>query len=117
MTTEVGVPGKSIQYLNLHQEGVNEDSFCKVDEQWTGPIITRQSDYLVAISRFEVPMNRMPITREIDNAVEIFRYYDQELVDDMNRIDDDGGKNLPDSTVTLPRSRNAIINTKKKCVL
>ena len=76
MTTEVGVPGKSIQYLNLHREGTVEDSFCAVDEQWTGPIVMKQSDYLVAISRFEVPLNRMPINREIKNAVQIFRYFD-----------------------------------------
>ena len=76
MSTEVGVPGKTIHYLNLHKEGTSSNSFCEVNENWNGKILDKQSDYLVAISRFEVPMNRVPINREIKNAVEIFRYWD-----------------------------------------
>lgn len=97
MTTEVGVPGKSIQYLNLHREGTKQDSFCSVDEQWSGPLVTKQSDYLVAISRFEVPMNRMPITREIKNAVEIFRYFDADFKTEV-----DGSAHAASQGLTLP---------------
>lgn len=84
MTTEVGVPGKNILYLNLHQEGTSADSTCSVNELWSGPLLKRQSDYLVAISRFEVPMNRVAITKQVHNAVEIYRYYDHNIVTDMN---------------------------------
>ena len=79
MSTEVGVPGKTIHYLNLHKEGTSEGTFCEVDENWNGKILDKQDDYLVAISRFEVPMNRVAINREIKNAVEIYRYLDEPL--------------------------------------
>ena len=72
MSVEVGVPGKTIHYLNLHKEGTTEGTFCEVDENWNGKILDKQDDYLVAISRFEVPMNRVPINRELKNAIEIF---------------------------------------------
>ena len=80
MTTEIGVPGKTIHYINLHKEGTSVGELCNVDEQWTSPLLNKQSDYLVAISRFEVPMNRVPINREIKNAVRIYRYYDADMI-------------------------------------
>ena len=76
MTTEVGVPGKNIIYLNIHHEGTSANTTCKVNERWTNALLDNQSDYLVAISRFEVPLNRVPITKHLDNAIEIYRYHD-----------------------------------------
>ena len=86
MSVEVGVPGKTIHYLNLHKEGTTSGTFCEVDENWNGKILDKQSDYLVAISRFEVPMNRVPINRALKNAVEIYRYFDQSIHDKFKHI-------------------------------
>ena len=50
---------------------------CSVNERWAHSLLENQSEYLVAISRFEVPMNKVPITRELTGAIEIYRYHDQ----------------------------------------
>ena len=110
MTTEVGVPGKSIQYLNIHREGTKDQRFCSVDELWTGPILQKQSDYLVAISRFEVPLNRMPITRAVPNTVEIFRYYDAALIPQINdSAEANNGDPHKISCAAYATSRRAIV--------
>ena len=76
MTTEVGVPGKNLIYLNIHHEGTSEGEQCSVNERWTNALLDNQSEYLVAISRFEVPMNKVPITKKLDNAITIHRYHE-----------------------------------------
>ena len=81
MTTEIGVPSKTIKYINLHKEGTTDGEWCETDDRWNNMIVRRQSDYLVAISRFEVPMNKMPINREIVDAIKIYEYPDRKSDD------------------------------------
>ena len=76
MTTEIGTKNKTIKYINIHKEGLTAEDTIDVDNRWTTPILDKQSDYLVAISRFEVPLNRVPVTAQMDNCIEIFRYND-----------------------------------------
>ena len=76
MTTEIGTKNKTIKYINIHKEGLTAEDAIDVDNRWATPILDKQSDYLVAISRFEVPLNRVPVTAQMDNCIEIFRYND-----------------------------------------
>ena len=104
MTTEVGIPSKTIRYINVHKEGLRDTDTISIDNRWTTPQLEKQSDYLVAISRFEVPLNRVPVTAKMDNCIEIFRYNDNEQIsadpDDekedalmlLNMVEDDGTK-------------------------
>ena len=87
MTTEVGVPGKNIIYLNIHHEGTTANETCSVNERWAHSLLENQSEYLVAISRFEVPMNKVPITRELKGAIEIYRYHDSLFNAEINNMD------------------------------
>ena len=87
MTTEVGVPGKNIIYLNIHHEGTSEGEKCSVNERWTNALLDNQSDYLVAISRFEVPMNKVPITKQLNKAIEIYRYHESRFTDFANAVE------------------------------
>ena len=89
MTTEVGVPGKNIIYLNIHHEGTTANETCSVNERWAHSLLENQSEYLVAISRFEVPMNKVPITRELKGAIEIYRYHDSLFNSEINDMDGD----------------------------
>ena len=89
MSVEIGVPSKTIRYINIHQEGLAEDQFCSVDSRWSTPQLDKQSDYLVAISRFEVPMNRIPVTAKMDNCIEIFRYNDMADANADGKDDED----------------------------
>ena len=75
MSVLLGVPSRSIRYLNIHREGTGNNETCDVDSQWSNPILQKQDDYLVAITRFEVPMNRVPITQKLTNCIEIFKYH------------------------------------------
>jgi len=76
MSIEIGSHSKSIQYLSIHKEATN-DSFVSTDDRWSTPILQKQDDYLVALSRFEVPMNLVPITNKMENCIQIFRYNDR----------------------------------------
>ena len=75
MSVLLGVPSRSIRYVNIHREGTGNHETCDVDSQWSNPILQKQDDYLVAITRFEVPMNRVPITQRLTNCIEIFKYH------------------------------------------
>ena len=75
MSVEVGVPSKSIRYLNIHKEGITgENNFCHVDSRWTNPILDKLDDYLVAVTRFEVPANRLTMTQKLTDCIHIYRY-------------------------------------------
>ena len=83
MSVEIGVPSKSIRYLNLHKEGIpGENNFCHIDSRWTTPIIDSLSDYMVAVTRFEVPANRLTMTQELKNCIEVYRYPETDIDDD-----------------------------------
>ena len=86
MTTEVGVPGKTIHYINCHLEGKQNGDTISFDNRWAEPQLQKQSDYLVAISRFEVPMNRVAVTAQMDNCIEIFAY--NETINDIEEGDE-----------------------------
>ena len=88
-TLEIGTPAKSVRYINVHQEGKSEGQFCSVDSRWSSPQLDKQSDYLVAISRFEVPLNRIPVTAKMDNCIQIFRYNDFADADGDGDVDGD----------------------------
>jgi len=55
MSVEVGSKSKTIKYINIHKEGRSNDDYIVVDERWASPQLAKQDDYLVALSRFEVP--------------------------------------------------------------
>lgn len=74
MSVLLGLPSRNIQYLNIHKEGTLENDFCSVDSRWTTPVIDKLDDYLVAVSRFEVPANRIPMTQKLNDCIRIFRY-------------------------------------------
>ena len=75
MSIEIGVPSKSIRYLNIHKEGLSgENNFCHVDSRWTTPILDKLDDYMVAVTRFEVPANRLTMTQKLTDCIEIYRY-------------------------------------------
>ena len=77
MSVEVGNKSKTIKYINIHKEGESQNDFIAVDERWNAPILDKQDEYLVAISRFEVPLNRVPITAEMKNCIQIFKYNEE----------------------------------------
>ena len=74
MSVLIGIPSRSIRYLNIHKEGKNNTEECSVDARWTSPLLEKQDNYLVAITRFEVPMNRVPITQALTDCIEIYKY-------------------------------------------
>ena len=74
MSVLIGIPSRSIRYLNIHKEGKDNTENCSVDARWTSPLVEKQDNYLVAITRFEVPMNRVPITQALTNCIEIYKY-------------------------------------------
>ena len=88
MSVELGVPSRSIRYLNIHREGRQSDDTCNVDSRWSNPLLDKQDHYLVAISRFEVPLNRVPVTQKMDNCIEIFKYNNAEFtfMDDHGQV-------------------------------
>ena len=69
MTTEVGTKNKTIKYINIHKEGILSEDTIDVDNRWDSPMLDKQSDYLVAITRFEVPLNRVPVTMQMKNCI------------------------------------------------
>jgi len=92
MSVEVGSKSKTIKYLNIHKEGVSQDDIIAVDNRWPTPILEKQDDYLVALSRFEVPLNRVSVTAQMDNCIEVYQYnglYDE--IDDDEKNDALGG--------------------------
>lgn len=76
MSVELGNKSKTVKYLNIHKEGHTGLDYISVDNRWASPILEKQSDYLVAISRFEVPLNRVAVTAKMENCIEIFEYND-----------------------------------------
>ena len=76
---EVGSKSKSIQYLSVSKSASAHGEFCSTDDRWSNPILHKQDDYLVALSRFEVPLTRVPITAAMDNCIQIFKYKDEDL--------------------------------------
>ena len=79
MSAEIAVPGKTVRYLNLDETGaLSGETSCDVDSRWTMPILDKQSEYLVAISRFEVPLNRIPMIAALENCIEIYKYHDED---------------------------------------
>ena len=74
MSVEIGIPSRSIRYLNIHKEGKSNSEQCSVDARWSMPLLEKQDNYLVAITRFEVPMNRVPITQQLTNCISIYKY-------------------------------------------
>jgi len=73
---EIGSQSKSIQYISITKESTGGEDFCNTDDRWSNPILNRQSDYLVALSRFEIPLNRVPITKKMDGCIQIYKYND-----------------------------------------
>lgn len=77
MSAELAIPSRTIRYLNVHREGTGDpNDFCSVDSRWTMPIIDKLDQYLVAVTRFEIPANRLPMTQGLKNCIQIFRYPD-----------------------------------------
>ena len=77
---EIGSKSKSIQYLSVSKSAERHGEFCSTDDRWSNPVIHKQNDYLVALSRFEVPLTRVPITAQMDNCIQIFKYKDEAVV-------------------------------------
>ena len=44
MTTEVGIPSKTIRYINIHKEGKIAGDTIAIDNRWTEPQLQKQSD-------------------------------------------------------------------------
>ena len=76
MSVELGNKSKTVKYLNIHKEGHTGLDYISVDNRWSSPILENQSEYLVAISRFEVPLNRVAVTAKMEKCIEIFEYND-----------------------------------------
>ena len=74
MSIELGSQSKSIQYISIHKESTDSETTCNTDNRWSNPQLSKQSDYLVALSRFEIPLNKVPITKKMDNCLQVFRY-------------------------------------------
>ena len=87
MSVEVGSKSKTIKYLNIHKEGVSNDDYIMVDERWPSAFLQHQDDYLVALSRFEVPLNRVPVTAEMKNCIQVYAY--NHLYDDIKTAEDE----------------------------
>lgn len=87
MSVEIGVPSKTISYLNLTKEYKNDGDKCSIDERWSTPIIDKQDNYMCAVTRFEVPCNLVPVTQRMPNAIQIYRYNDDNQVILVNSID------------------------------
>ncbi len=87
MSIEIGTPAKSIRYLNIHKEFQQEGDTCDTDNRFSNPVLDKMDDYITCISRFEVPMNRVPVTQEMNSCIQIYRYNDTELTL-MDGIDD-----------------------------
>ena len=98
---EIGTKSKSIQYLSVSKSASAHGEFCSTDDRWSNPILHKQSDYRVALSRFEVPLTRVPITAKMDNCIEIFQYKDQNIAaadekfsEEFEAINGDNAQNL-----------------------
>ena len=85
MSVLLGIPSRNIQYINVHKEGTGNNEFCDIDSRWTNPILDKLDDYLVAITRFEVPANRIPMTQKLKDCIQIFAY---DVVTTNNNIED-----------------------------
>ena len=48
--------------------------FCNIDSRWTNPVLDKLDEYLVAVTRFEVPANRLAMTQELKDCIQVFRY-------------------------------------------
>ena len=69
MSVEIGSQNKSIQYVSVFKESRSDDEFCSTDDRWSVPQLNNQADYLCAVSRFEVPMNRVPIVKAMKSCI------------------------------------------------
>ena len=75
MSAELAIPSRTIRYLNVHREGTGDpNDYCSVDSRWTMPIIDKLDEYLVAVTRFEIPANRLPMTQGLKNCIQIYKY-------------------------------------------
>ena len=75
MSVEIGVPSKTIRYLNLSKEGIpGENNECHIDSRWTTPLLDKLDDYMVAVTRFEVPANRLTMTQKLEDCIKIYKY-------------------------------------------
>ena len=73
MSIEIGVPSKTIRYLNLHKEGTHgQNNFCSIDSRWRTPVIDKLDEYTVAVSRFQVPANRLAMTQKLEKCIVIW---------------------------------------------
>ena len=80
MSIEIGVPSKTIRYLNLHKEGTHgQNNFCSIDSRWRTPVIDKLDEYTVAVSRFQVPANRLAMTQKLEKCIEIFKYPEDDV--------------------------------------
>ena len=77
---EVGQPNKHLSYLNLSKTGLtykNEghQDFCEITMDFANsPWLQKQSDYLMSISRFTVPLHEVPIIDTMPAAIEVWPF-------------------------------------------
>ena len=64
MSLELGGKNKKISYLNLQKSGReasnDEEEMCTVTLNFNTPFLSKQDDYLCAVSRFSVPLTQVP---------------------------------------------------------
>jgi len=79
-TIELGKPNKHLSYLNLSKSGIhyrNEDhkDYCDITMDFSNsPWLQKQSDYLMSIPRFTVPLHEIPIIDSMPGAIQIFEF-------------------------------------------
>ena len=84
MSVLLGLPSRNIQYINVHKEGTDNEEFCSIDSRWSSPVIDQLDQYLVAVTRFEVPANRIPMTQELIDCIKIYKYAPAPMFGDDN---------------------------------
>ena len=74
---EIGQDNKSISYMNLSKTGTQAKNTkhtddCSIKHTFgSQPWLDKQSNWLVAITRFCVPLHSVPIISEMNNAIRI----------------------------------------------
>jgi len=81
MSVELGTEDKNVIYLNLNKSGQessnnpNDTQYCTVSLHMNDvPLISRQDKYIVALTRFSVPLTEIPII--FQTSFEIYKWVD-----------------------------------------
>ena len=94
MSLELGGKNKKISYLNLQKSGReasnDEEEMCSVTLNFNTPFLSKQDDYLCAVSRFSVPLTQVPAIASM--SFEVFKHDDDPLA---------GGQGYDDAAAPL----------------